>query len=82
MRALQCKPLVSRDNRGSREEVVNEVTGLLVPLKDVGALTAAIRRMVEAPNWAGGLGRAGRNRALEFYDEKKVLKLQIDRVKQ
>jgi hypothetical protein len=36
--------------------------------------------MAEAPEWALSLGAAGRKRALELYDERNVVNLQIDRI--
>lgn len=79
---MMAKPVVATDIRGSREEVLHERTGLLVPVKDVSALAAALRRMVKSPGWAALLGKAGRERALELYDERKVVNLQIDRIEQ
>lgn len=77
---MMGKPVIATDIRGSREEVLHEQTGLVVPVKDVAALAEAIRRMVRDPLWASLLGGAGRERALSLYDEKKVVKLQIDRI--
>ncbi len=77
---MMSKPVVATDIRGSREEVVHEQTGLLVPVGDIPALAAAIQRMIEAPVWAISLGAAGRKRALELYDERNVVNLQIDRI--
>lgn len=79
---MMGKPVVATDIRGSREEVLHERTGLLVPVKNAEALAFAIRRMVEAPRWAALLGKAGRERALELYDEQRIVKLQIDRITQ
>ena len=70
-------PVVASNIRGSREEIVNEKTGLLVPLKDSKELAKAFERIVTDPRWGRELGLAGRQRALEFYDESKVVALQI-----
>jgi glycosyltransferase involved in cell wall biosynthesis len=77
---MMSKPVVATDIRGSREEVVHEQTGLIVPLRDIPALATAMQRMAEAPEWALSLGAAGRKRALELYDERNVVNLQIDRI--
>lgn len=79
---MMAKPVVATDIRGSREEVIHGRTGLIVPVKDVSALATAIRRFVKNPEWAVLLGKAGRERALKLYDEKKVVKLQVDRIAQ
>jgi glycosyltransferase involved in cell wall biosynthesis len=60
--------------------VVHEQTGLIVPVRNIEALVVAIRRMAEDPKWATQLGEAGRERALELYDENKVVRLQLDRI--
>jgi glycosyltransferase involved in cell wall biosynthesis len=77
---MMSKPVVATDIRGSREEVVHEQTGIIVPVQNIGGLVSAIRRMAEDPEWATQLGNAGRERALALYDEDKVVRLQIDRI--
>jgi glycosyltransferase involved in cell wall biosynthesis len=66
-------PVVATDIRGPREQVVPEATGLLVPVRDPAALAAALNRLVRDPALRAALGEAGRTRALELYDETKVL---------
>jgi glycosyltransferase involved in cell wall biosynthesis len=70
-------PVVATDIRGSREEVVEEETGLLVPVRNPEKLAEALLRLIEKPDWGRTLGMAGRKRALELYDEQKVVALQI-----
>jgi glycosyltransferase involved in cell wall biosynthesis len=43
------RPLIATDLPGSREIVIHEKTGLLVPMDDPGALAAAILRLVRSP---------------------------------
>jgi hypothetical protein len=43
-------------------------------------LSQAIERFIINPLWGKGLGAAGRMRALKHYDEKKVVKLQLDKI--
>lgn len=71
------KPVLATDIRGSREEVINEVTGLLVPVRSPEFLAQAIARFVDDINWSMKLGDKGRERALAIYDEYKIIKLQI-----
>ena len=66
-------PVVATDIRGPREQVVPEVTGLLVPAGAVAPLAAALRRLAACPAARRGMGEAGRARALDLYDEAKVL---------
>jgi glycosyltransferase involved in cell wall biosynthesis len=70
-------PVVATDIRGSREEVVQGETGALVPRRDAKALAAALTRLVADPALRARQGAAGRARALELYDEDKVVSRQI-----
>lgn len=73
-----AKPVVATNIRGSREEVVHEKTGLLVALRDADGLAGAIERLLLNPDWGRELGRAGRIRAMELYDESKVVAMQVE----
>jgi len=77
---MMGKPVVATDIRGSREEVVHEETGLLVPVRSAKLLTKAIERFINDRDWGMKLGNAGRARALSLYDESQVIKLQLERV--
>ncbi len=66
-------PVVATNVSGPREQVVHDETGLLVPLHDVPALAAALRRLVEDAEARARFGRAGRDRALAHYDEQTVI---------
>lgn len=70
-------PVVATDIRGSREEVVKEKTGLLVPTRDAIALGQAFARLVDDADLRTRMGAAGRARAIELYDEAKVVARQI-----
>lgn len=70
-------PVVATDIRGSREEVVDGETGALVPLGDVGALEAALRRLAEDKKLRARQGAAGRERALAEFDEARVVERQL-----
>jgi glycosyltransferase involved in cell wall biosynthesis len=71
-------PVVATDIRGSREEVLPERTGLLVPVQDTAALGAGLTRLAADPALRAAMGEAGRARALQHYDEAKVLARQLD----
>ena len=66
-------PVVATDVRGPREQVVPGVTGLLVPPGQAAPLAAALRRLARDPAARAAMGAAGRARAMERYDEAKVL---------
>ena len=73
-------PVVATDIRGAREEVVAGETGALVPVADARALGAAIDRLVIDPKLREAWGAAGRARAATFYDERRVIARQLDRL--
>lgn len=77
---MMGRPVVATDIRGSREEVVPETTGLLVPTRQATALADALGRCLADPAWARTLGTAGRERARRIYDERKVVELQLKRI--
>ena len=67
LEAMACEvPVVVGDVGGLRESVAPEV-GVRVPPEDVPALTGAVRSLLDAPDRAGALGRAGRVRVVERY---------------
>ena len=61
------RPLVATDGGGIPEIVIDEETGLLVPMNDAPAMTQALLRLLDAPEWAATLGRAGHKRAVENF---------------
>lgn len=71
-------PIVATNIRGSREEVVEGQTGLLVPVRDPNALAAALQRLASDPSLRAKLGAAGLARARDLYDEAKVVARQLD----
>ena len=71
-------PVVATDIRGSREEVVPEDTGLLVPVRDAAALQAALTRLARDAALRARMGTAGRARAWALYDEAVVIGRQLD----
>lgn len=67
------RPVVATDVRGPREEVVEGVTGYLVPPRDAAALASALHRLVSNPAGAVEMGRKGRIRALSAFNEQDVI---------
>lgn len=59
-------PVVASDLPGCREEIAHGQDGLLYPVGDVGALTAALGRLLTAPEEAARLAAAGPSRAAAF----------------
>ena len=71
-------PVIATNVRGPAEQVVDGVTGLSVPPADAAALGAALGRLIRDPDLRARMGQAGRHRALDCYDEAKVLSHTLD----
>jgi len=71
-------PVVATDIRGSREEVVDGETGVLVPPHSAADLTKAIESLYKDNERCKVMGRAGQKRALALYDESKVVDKQLE----
>jgi len=77
--AMLCGlPVVACDIRGPREQVVDGETGLLVPQGDVAALAATLRDLLGNPARRVAMGTAGRARAVDRYDEARVVARTLD----
>jgi glycosyltransferase involved in cell wall biosynthesis len=75
---LSSLPVVATNIRGPREQVIDGTTGLLVPARQVAPLAAALRRLAEDPGLRARMGAAGRARALDLYDEGRVVGRTLD----
>ena len=65
-------PCVVTDVRGCRQVVTHGRNGLLVAPGDVLALSESILTLLADPALARRLGEAGRQRALQEFDERRV----------
>lgn len=75
---LSGLPVVASDICGPREQVVDGVTGLLVPSRQVEPLVSSLARLAADPVLRATMGAAGRDRALALYDETKVVTRTLD----
>jgi glycosyltransferase involved in cell wall biosynthesis len=71
-------PVVATNVRGPAEQVIDGSTGLTVAPGDVPALGTALGRLARDPALRVRMGEAGRLRALDCYDEVKVLSRTLD----
>lgn len=74
---MMAKPVIATDIRGSREEVVHNHTGLLVPVRSPCALSDAIETLMQTPSLRLSMGQNGRLRALTYFDENNIVSRQI-----
>ena len=66
-------PVVATNIRGCRQVVDDGGTGLLVPVRDVGALAAAIAALATDPERRRTLGEAARAKARREFDQQRVI---------
>ncbi|WP_428488046.1 glycosyltransferase family 4 protein [Rhodopila sp.] len=71
-------PVVATDVRGPAEQVEDGLTGLKVRAGDAVALASALRALTRDPGLRARMGQAGRQRALDHYDEANVLARTLD----
>lgn len=71
-------PVVATDIRGPREQVVSGETGLLVPPATVAPLAEALSHLASDPTLRKRMGDAGCARALERFDEGKIIARTLD----
>lgn len=68
LEAMSCgRACVATDIPGSRDLIEHERSGIIVPPEDVGALTAALERLIVSAELRHNLGCAGRQRVLEHF---------------
>jgi glycosyltransferase involved in cell wall biosynthesis len=60
------KPVIGTNHGGHTDMVIDEVTGLLVPPGDVGALAEAMQRVISDPELRARMGKAARERSRLF----------------
>lgn len=72
------KPIIMTDVESSGEFIVNESNGLVVPLRDVNAMAAAMGRLYREPQFASGLGLAAQASVSVFSKRKDNDRLMIE----
>jgi glycosyltransferase involved in cell wall biosynthesis len=75
-------PLVATDIRGCRQVVESGVTGLLVPPRDPGSLARSLRTLGDDPGRRAHMASAARARAIEQFDERRVVTTVLDTYRQ
>lgn len=72
------RPVVATDIRGCREEVIDGVTGFLVPVRDAESLADRIIYLIQHPQVRESMGKEARQRADRDFNEQKVLQRQME----
>ena len=66
-------PVVSSDCDGVLDIVVDGETGLYVPPRNAAELASALLRLIDSPETRHRMGKAGRTRVLELFDQQKQI---------
>jgi glycosyltransferase involved in cell wall biosynthesis len=77
--AAMGKPVIATRTRGSEEAVDDGKTGILIPQKDISALTNALDTLRTNDQLRSLLGENGRKKALNVFSDN-VVTLKIDNV--
>lgn len=66
------RPVITTDNIGCRETVIDGVTGFMVPPRDVAALAEAMKRFIDEPELVETMGFKSRELVEQKFDVRKV----------
>ncbi len=66
------RAVITTDTPGCREAIIDGVNGLLVPPRDVSALMAAMKRLLDARQERNKMAAANRDKAVRIYSVDKV----------
>jgi glycosyltransferase involved in cell wall biosynthesis len=70
-------PVIATDIRGCRQVVEHGVTGLLIPVRNPVALTAAIRSLAADPDRRAAMGAAATLKAAADFDQRRVIDITL-----
>ncbi len=66
------RPVITTDAPGCRDTVEDGVNGFKIPVRNIPALEAAMRRFVDFPALIAEMGAASRRLAARDYDVHKI----------
>jgi glycosyltransferase involved in cell wall biosynthesis len=66
------KPAVVTNATGAVDSVVDGVTGLIVPMRDTGALAAALTKLLNDSSLASIMGENGRKRVMTQFQQIRI----------
>jgi len=72
------KAAITTATTGADVAVVHGQTGLIVPIRDVGALEEALWQLITTAGLAARMGQAGRCRVVELFDREKIVERQLE----
>ncbi len=65
-------PVISTHATGAADAVIDGVTGILVPVADVGALVAGLKALLFDPGLRAKMGAAGRERVIRDFSPERI----------
>jgi glycosyltransferase involved in cell wall biosynthesis len=75
--AASGRPVIATDVPGCRDAMLRDVSGLLVPVRTVEQLAAAIKSLVCDPQLRATMGGAGRRLAEEEFDVRRIVETHL-----
>ena len=77
--AAACgKPVITTDHPGCREAIINNVSGILVPIKSPVSIANAIKKIISNESLRKSMGKEGRILAEKNFSIKDVVSKHID----
>ena len=70
-------PVIATDIRGCRQVVDHDRTGLLIPVRDAGAIAAAVRGLADDPDRRRAMGAAAIDKARDEFDQQRVIDITL-----
>ncbi len=67
------KAIVATDICGNREQIQDEVTGLMVPIRDETAIVESVTRLLSDPGLARTLGDNARQAARDRFSQERMV---------
>jgi glycosyltransferase involved in cell wall biosynthesis len=67
-----AKPIITTDNVGCRDTIIDGLTGIMVPVKDVQALAAAMENFITSPDLIVKMGAESRKLAERRFDVRSI----------
>lgn len=77
--AAACgRPIITTDHPGCRDAIENGTTGILVPIKDITALSNAMEQLINSSELRDRMGRAAREFAEKNFSIESVTRQHVD----
>jgi glycosyltransferase involved in cell wall biosynthesis len=76
--ASMGRAVVTTDHPGCRDAVIHGQSGLLVPVRDVSALSGALKRFILEPDLPARMGAAARSLAEERFDVRRINEILLE----